>query len=135
MATASARLRRMQNVFSYRGREGQWSWLIHRVAGLGILSFLALHVVDIWLMGQGEKTFNSLLFLYRWAPFKIFELFLIFGVLFHAVNGLRIIFVDFVPGATRHHRQLFWIEVVVVALVMIPATVATLGGLVGGGSP
>jgi succinate dehydrogenase / fumarate reductase cytochrome b subunit len=45
------------------------------------------------------------------------------------VNGLRIIIVDFVPGATRHHRQLFWIEVVVVALVMIPATIATLGSL------
>ena len=117
MATASARIRRMQNVVSYRGREGQWSWLIHRIAGLGILAFLALHVVDIWLMGQGEETFNKLLFLYHWPPFKFLELFLIFGVLFHAVNGLRIILIDFVPGATRHQSRLFWIEVVVVLLV------------------
>jgi succinate dehydrogenase / fumarate reductase cytochrome b subunit len=132
MATASARLRRMQNVFSYRGREGQWSWLIHRVAGVGILAFLALHVIDIWLMGQGEETFNDLLFLYTWPPFKVLELFLIFGVLFHAVNGLRIILIDFVPGATRYHRQLFWIESLVVALVMIPVTIVTLAGFPGG---
>jgi succinate dehydrogenase / fumarate reductase cytochrome b subunit len=129
VATESAKLRRMQNVLTYRGREGQWSWLIHRVAGVGILIFLALHVFDIWLMGQGEETFNDLLFLYTWPPFKVMEVFLIFGVLFHAVNGLRIIIVDFVPGATRYHKRLFWIEVAVVAIVMIPATIATLGSL------
>ena len=133
MATESAKLRRMQNVLTYRGREGQWSWLIHRVAGVGILLFLAMHVFDIWLMGQGEETFDAMLFLYTWPPFKVMEVFLIFGVLFHAVNGLRIIIVDFVPGATRHHKRLFWIEVVVVALVMIPATIATLGSLFEGG--
>jgi succinate dehydrogenase / fumarate reductase cytochrome b subunit len=135
MATASARIRRLQNVFTYRGREGQWSWLVHRVAGLGILAFLVLHVVDIWLMGLGEEAFNRLLVLYTWPPFKVLELFLIFGVLFHATNGLRIVLVDFVPGATRRHRQLFWLEVIIVALVMIPATLATFGGLAGGGQP
>jgi succinate dehydrogenase / fumarate reductase cytochrome b subunit len=121
----------MQNVLTYRGREGQWSWLIHRLAGIGILFFLALHVVDIWLMGQGEEVFNELLFLYTWPPFKVMEVFLIFGVLFHAVNGLRIIIIDFVPGATRYHRQLFWIESAIVLAVMIPATVVTLGSLFG----
>lgn len=129
MAAHSARLRRMMNVVTYRGREGQWSWAIHRLAGLGILSFLALHVIDIWAMGLGRERFNELLFLYTWPPFKVLELFLIFGVLFHAVNGLRVILIDFVPGATRHERQLFWIEVAIVVVVMVPATIATLGGL------
>ena len=121
--------RKMLGVFTYRGREGQWSWLIHRVAGLGILTFLFLHVLDIWLMGLGEELFNELLVLYTWPPFKVLEVFLIFGVLFHAVNGARIIIVDFWPGATRHHRRLVHIEVAIVLAVMIPVTWITLRSL------
>jgi succinate dehydrogenase / fumarate reductase cytochrome b subunit len=127
MSAESAPGRRMLNVATYRGREGQLSWLIHRVAGLGILAFLALHIVDIWVMGLGREQFDSLLILYTWPPFKIMELFLIFGVLFHAVNGLRIILVDFVPAASRNQRRMFWLEVALVLVVMIPATIATLG--------
>jgi succinate dehydrogenase / fumarate reductase cytochrome b subunit len=121
--------RRMLSVFSYRGREGQWSWLVHRVAGLGILSFLFLHIFDIWLMGLGEDVFNDFLFLYSAPPFKVLEVFLIFGVLFHAVNGARIIVIDFVPGATRYHRQLVWVEAAIMAVVMVPLTWLTLGSL------
>ena len=125
----TSRWRRMLSVFSYRGREGQWSWLIHRVAGLGILSFLLLHIFDIWLMGMGEEVFNEFLFLYSAPPFKVLEVFLIFGVLFHAVNGARIIIIDFWPGATRYQRQIFWVEVAIVTAVMVPATWVTLRSL------
>jgi succinate dehydrogenase / fumarate reductase cytochrome b subunit len=119
----------MLNVLTYRGREGQWSWLVHRVAGLGILAFLLLHVLDIWLMGLGEEIFNDLLFLYTAPPFKVLEVFLIFGVLFHAINGARIIIVDFWPGATRYHRQIFWVESAILIAVMVPMTWITLRGL------
>lgn len=32
---------------SYRGGWGMLLWAVHRVAGLGILLFLSLHIVDI----------------------------------------------------------------------------------------
>jgi succinate dehydrogenase / fumarate reductase cytochrome b subunit len=121
--------RKMRSVFTYRGREGQWSWLIHRVAGLGVLLFLLLHILDIWLMGLGESVFNQLLILYTWPPFKVMEVFLIFGVLFHAVNGARIIIIDFWPGSTRYHRQMVWVEVVILAVAMVPLAWVTLEGL------
>jgi succinate dehydrogenase / fumarate reductase cytochrome b subunit len=102
---------------------------LHRLAGLGILLFLYLHVFDIWLLGLGEDVFNRFLFLYQAPPFKVLEVFLIFGVLFHAVNGARIIIVDFVPGATRHQKRLVWIETVIMLAVLIPATWVTLAPL------
>ena len=52
--------------------------------------------------------------------------FLIFGVLFHAVNGLRVILMDFAPGMGRYQHVIFWIEVAVVTVVFIPAAVITL---------
>lgn len=129
MTADATAFRRMLNVLTYRGHAGQWAWLLHRGAGLGVLLFLTLHIVDIWVLGLGESAFDRLLILYTWPPFKVLELFLIFGVLYHAVNGLRIILIDFVPGATRLERQLFWLEVVVVLAVMIPAGAVTLASL------
>lgn len=123
-------LKRMLSVLTYRGREGQWSWLLHRVAGLGVLLFLLLHIFDIWLVTLGPDIFNRFLFIYKAPPFKVLEVFLIFGVLFHAVNGARIIVIDFWPGATRHHRKLVWIEVMIMLSVLIPAAWVTLENLI-----
>src|SRR5690606_40253944 len=73
----------------YRGRQGMWAWLLHRTTGLGILLFLLLHIFDIFLVAFGPEVFNALLFIYRawWA--RVLEVFLLFGVLFHALNGDR----------------------------------------------
>jgi succinate dehydrogenase / fumarate reductase cytochrome b subunit len=116
----------LTSMLRYRGREGQWSWLVHRVGGLGIMLFLLLHITDIFLISLGADVFNSVLFIYKSPPFRVLEVFLIFGVLFHAVNGLRIIIVDFWPDMGRYERAMVWIESIIVAAVFIPATVITL---------
>lgn len=128
-ALSTALVQRVTNLITYRGREGQWSWLIHRVAGVGIVAFLYLHIWDIWLMGLGKREFERFLFLYRNPFFKMFEVMLIFGVLFHAVNGARIILLDFWPGATRHQRKLVWIETAIMLAVLVPTVWVTLEGL------
>jgi succinate dehydrogenase / fumarate reductase cytochrome b subunit len=117
------------NLFSmlrYRGREGHWAWVLHRMSGLGVMLFLLLHITDIFLLAFGPKVFNTWLFLFKSPPFRVLEVFLIFGVLFHAVNGLRVILMDFVHGIGRYQHVIFWIEAVVVAVVFIPAAVITL---------
>lgn len=105
----------------YRGREGQWAYLVHRVAGLGVLLFLAIHIFDIYLIGFGPEVFNSTLFLYKGPLARILEVLLLFGLLFHALNGLRIIIQDFFPPLMKHHRTLFWIVSLVFTIVFIPA--------------
>lgn len=128
-AVGTSLVQRVTNLVSYRGREGQWSWLIHRVAGVGILAFLYLHIWDIWLMGLGRQEFERFLFLYRHPFFKMLEVLLIFGVLFHAVNGARIILIDFWPGATRHQRKLVWIETAIMLVVLVPTVWVTVRGM------
>ena len=121
--------RSMRTVVTYRGREGQWSWLLHRLSGLGVVLFLYLHILDIWLIGLGREVFERFLFLYHNPVAKVFEVFLIFGVLFHALNGGRIILVDLWPGMARHQRRLVAIETVILLGVLIPAAWVTLRGL------
>ena len=117
------------NLFSmlrYRGREGHWAWVLHRVSGIGVMLFLLLHITDIFLLAFGPNVFNTWLFLFKAPPFRVMEVFLIFGVLFHAVNGLRVILMDFAPGMGRYQHVIFWIEVAVVTVIFIPAAVITL---------
>ena len=105
----------------YRGREGQWAYLVHRAAGLGVLLFLGLHIVDIYLVGFGKDVFNNLLFLYKGPLARILEVLLAFGLLFHALNGLRIIVQDFAPAIMRYHKVLFYVECLIFSILFIPA--------------
>ncbi len=110
----------------YRGRDGQWAWMMHRVTGLGVMLFLMLHIFDIFLMAAGEEAFERFLDLYTAAPFRVLESVLIFSVIYHALNGARVIIVDFWPQVGRHQKVLWRIQLTLAALVSIPAVIITL---------
>jgi succinate dehydrogenase / fumarate reductase cytochrome b subunit len=110
----------------YRGREGMFAWLLHRASGLGILLFLVLHIFDIFLMGLGPGPFNALLVIYHAWWGRILTVFLLFGVLFHAVNGARIIVQDLWPQLWRHQGKLIWIETALFLPVFLWAAYLTL---------
>ena len=44
------------------------------------------------------------------------------AVLYHALNGLRIIIMDFWPPMTRYHSQLWYANWVLFAIIGIPVT-------------
>jgi succinate dehydrogenase / fumarate reductase cytochrome b subunit len=108
---------------SYRGGSGYLLWALHRVTGLGLLLFLALHIVDIFLLAFGPAAFEHLLVLYTSPPGRLMEIFLLFGVLFHAVNGLRIIVQDLFTKSweRQRHDRLIVVQLVVFLLIFLPA--------------
>jgi len=106
----------------YKGGIGQWSWALHRVTGVGVLVFLLLHILDTSLIILGPEHYNTIIALYRVPAFRVMEVGLFAAVLFHALNGVRIILVDFWPDLTRVHRQLFYAELVLFVVAMIPVT-------------
>jgi succinate dehydrogenase / fumarate reductase cytochrome b subunit len=110
----------------YRGREGMIAWLLHRLSGLGVLLFLVIHIFDIFLMGFGPGPFNALLVLYHSWWGRIMTVFLVFGLLFHAVNGARIIIQDFWPRLWRHQGRLILIETIIFVPVFVWTAFVTL---------
>lgn len=116
---------------TYRGREGHYAFILHRVAGLGVLLFLALHIFDIFLVAFGEETFNDFLTLYTHPLARLLEVALIFGVVYHAFNGLRIILIDFWPALTVHERRMWWVVLVVSIVLTVIAGVFTLAPVFG----
>src|SRR3989338_6132219 len=89
----------------YRGGMGEWSWALHRISGVGVLIFLCLHILDTALIVLGPQAYNAVIALYRHPVFKVLEIGLVAAVLFHALNGVRIILFDFWVDLTRFHRH------------------------------
>ena len=106
----------------YRGGIGQWSWILHRVTGVGVLIFLLIHILDTALIALGPEHYNKIIAIYRLPIFRVLEVGLFASVLFHALNGVRIILIDFWEDLTRVHRQLFYIQMTCFVLIMVPVT-------------
>jgi succinate dehydrogenase / fumarate reductase cytochrome b subunit len=118
---------------TYRGREGQIAWMLHRVAGVGVFVFLAGHIFDIFLMAFGPEVFDAMLFFYHQFFFKLLIIFgLYLGVLYHALNGIRVVIIDFWPSMNKHQARLWRIQMVIFALAYIPSAAIMLSQMFDG---
>lgn len=102
----------------YRGREGMWSWVLHRITGVAIFFFLLVHVLDSVVLNISPEAYNAVIGTYKNPLLGLGEAALVAAIIFHALNGLRIIAVDLWTWATSHQRLLFWIVVIVWAVLM-----------------
>jgi len=104
----------------YRGSEGMLAFAFHRISGVAIWVFILLHVFDIWLVGVNPKLYDDVLQVYASPIGRVFETLLGAALLYHALNGLRIIIMDFWPSMTRFHKQLWYGSWVLFVIVGIP---------------
>jgi succinate dehydrogenase / fumarate reductase cytochrome b subunit len=104
----------------YRGREGMWSWVAHRVTGVLVFFFLLVHVLDTALVRVSPEAYNQVIDTYKNPVMNVMEVGLVGAVLYHALNGLRIIAIDFWSRGPRLQRQMFWIVAAVWLVVMVP---------------
>ena len=104
----------------YRGGVGQWSWMLHRVTGVGVLLFLFTHILDTALVVLGPDLYNKVIAIYRLPLFGLSEIGLFAAVLYHSLNGVRICVIDFWPASTRYHKQMFYAVMVIFLAVFLP---------------
>lgn len=106
----------------YRGGEGMWTWVLHRITGVGVFFFLLVHVLDTALVRVSPEAYDLVIATYKTPIVNLLEVGLVGAVLYHALNGLRVILVDFWSRGPRYQRQMTWgIGIVWVAL-MVPGT-------------
>jgi succinate dehydrogenase / fumarate reductase, cytochrome b subunit len=107
----------------YQGSEGMLAWAFHRISGIAIWAFILLHVLDIWLVSANPTLYQDVLAIYASPIGRVGETLLGAALLYHALNGLRIIIMDFWPSMTRYHKQLWYAGWVVFVVVGIPVAV------------
>jgi succinate dehydrogenase / fumarate reductase cytochrome b subunit len=104
----------------YKGKSGQWAFVGHRVSGVLVFMFLLLHIVDVSLINSDPVLYDEVHELYGNILLRIFEVGLLFALLFHSLNGLRIVLVDFFPGMVRNERRLSSIVLTLTLLIGVP---------------
>lgn len=111
----------------YRGKIGQWSWAFHRLSGLGVLLFLVLHVIDTSWAAFYPELYAEAINEYQSPLFTIGEFALVAAVVYHAINGLRIVYFDYRPHLWHLQQRAAMIVFVVTGVILAPVFVLMLG--------
>ena len=90
----------------YRKDTGSWAWIFHRISGIALICYLFLHIYSVSSLSQGRAAFNQFMEHYTGTLFSILEWLLFAFVLFHSLNGVRIVLVDWADGA-KYHKSLY----------------------------
>ncbi|WNG94059.1 succinate dehydrogenase, cytochrome b556 subunit [Mycobacterium sp. ITM-2016-00318] len=118
---AAPREKRARRRTLYRGDPGMWSWVLHRITGATIFFFLFVHVVDTALVRVSPEAYNQVVDTYKTPIVGLMEVGLVAAVLYHALNGIRVILIDFWRHGPRYQRMMLWAVAAVWLAVMIPA--------------
>ena len=97
---------------------GSVAWILHRVSGVILVIYLALHLWGLGSAAGGEAAFDNRMRTFSGPVFDLFEALVVLIAAFHMFNGLRIIAVD-LPGLGRHQKAMFSAVLVGFALVLV----------------
>ena len=98
---------KVQPVQRYKLRTGMVAWILHRLTGVGLVLYLVLHIWGLKSITNPEA-YNALIASYHAPIFKVAEFGLLGACIYHALNGLRIVLIDFM-GWSPNQRKLFWV--------------------------
>ncbi len=111
----------------YKGALGQWSWVLHRITGLGVVLFLTLHVIDTSWAVFYPQLYVEAIATYQTPLFTIGEFGLVACVIYHALNGLRIIIIDYKPVWWKYQQRAAMYVLGGTAIILVPVFVLMFG--------
>ena len=106
----------------YRGGDGMWTWVLHRITGVSVFFFLLVHVLDTALVRVSPEAYDLVIASYKTPIVNLLEVGLVGAVLYHALNGLRVVLIDFWSKGPRYQRQMTWVIAAVWIAIMVPGT-------------
>jgi succinate dehydrogenase / fumarate reductase cytochrome b subunit len=107
-------------LFGYQVSWAQLAWFGHRASGLGVLFYLFMHIVETSTVLLGPDAYNAAIGIFKNLPFRLLEVLLMAALVYHALNGLRVIAMDFFPGLTIWYRPLTYGVVAATVVAMVP---------------
>jgi succinate dehydrogenase / fumarate reductase cytochrome b subunit len=94
----------LKDALWYQGKGPMLTYILHRIGGLGMVIFVGLHVLASFVGGRFGTFINPIF--ESW----VFQVLIFFCVLFHVINGLRIVILDFWPKLIEYQREAIWLE-------------------------
>jgi succinate dehydrogenase / fumarate reductase cytochrome b subunit len=111
-------------MFGYRISWAQLAWLGHRLSGIGVLIYLFMHIVENATLAFGPDVYNwTQANLFHNLPVRLGEILLMAALVYHSLNGIRVIVMDFWPRTTIYYRPLTYGVIVTTFVSMIPLSI------------
>ena len=105
---------------------GHWAFSLNRITSLGLVFYLYLHLAVLSMLLGGKDSWNGFLDIATQPLFLGFDVLLIFGLLFHGLNGLRVALVGSGVAPDRQ-KALFWSFMVFGAILLLGAALHIAG--------
>jgi succinate dehydrogenase / fumarate reductase cytochrome b subunit len=118
----------------YRGDPAMWSWVLHRITGVAIFFFLLVHILDTSLVRISPDAYNHVIDTYKTPIMGLGEAALVAAIGLHALNGLRIILVDFWSKGPKYQRLMYWIVLVLWVVLLAGFLPRQFAHIFGGGA-
>jgi succinate dehydrogenase / fumarate reductase cytochrome b subunit len=99
---------------------------MNRITGLGLLFYLYLHLSVLSLLLRGPRAWSGFLRIATTPLFLGLDVLLVFGLLFHGLNGLRVALVGTGIAANRQ-RALFLSLMAIGAVLLVGAALHIMG--------
>ncbi len=96
-----------------------WSWVLHRITGVAIYFFLLVHILDTSLVRLSPEAYNAVINTYKTPIMGLGETALVVAIGFHALNGLRIILIDFWSVGAKYQRLMFWLVIALWIVLLV----------------
>ena len=113
-------------LLGYRISWAELAWLGHRLSGIGVLLYLFMHIVENATLAFGPEVYDFTQTLFRNLPVRLGEILLMAALVYHSLNGLRVIVMDFWPRSTLWYRPLTYGVVGSTVVAMVPLTLIML---------
>jgi fumarate reductase subunit D len=85
------------NDYRARMHPAYWAFLVHRVSGLALALFLPLHFIALGMALRGDAALDGFLRYTDRPLFKLGEWVLVVLLATHAVGGVRLLVIEFMP--------------------------------------
>ena len=112
----------------YKMRVGMFAWILHRLTGLALVGYLVVHIWGLKAITNPDA-YNALITSYHAPIFKVGEFLLLGAVVYHSLNGMRIVLIDFM-GWSPNQRKLFWTLGAVAAVLFVVGGYPSIAALV-----
>lgn len=101
-------------------KTGMWAWVGHRLTGLALVAYVFLHLsfISTASMAEGGADFDALMEITSKPLFVAMDFLLVIVVIYHAMNGLRVVLFDLGIGI-RRQKLVFWITMAISAVLII----------------
>lgn len=118
----------LRSWFDVRGRSmSTLAFALNRLTAVGLTIYLFLHLAVLSLLVRGPESWDSFVALAKNPFFLLLDVVLLFGVVYHMANGIRVALVGMGVGHARHKTMFYVLVGLALVLFVVGAVLIFFG--------